>query len=102
MNKTRMFAVIATTLMTVASISAEARSFSRQGSYVTGRGASGTYSSVVTRSPGQVSRSGSITTSKGNTYNRSAVTTYNSATGTVDHSVTGPGGKTRSVVLTPQ
>lgn len=74
----------------------EAGQRNRSGSYVTGGGKSGTYQRSIDRSPGAVSRHGSITTDSGKTFARSASGTYDRNTGAVSRSVTGPGGKTRT------
>ena len=75
---------------------ADAGERQRSGSYVTGKGRTGTYSSVVSgnRRTG-VTNSQSIVTQSGNTYHRSANTNYNRQDGTFNKTVTGANGKTR-------
>lgn len=75
---------------------ADAGERNRSGKYATGGGRSGTYSSNIERSRGSVNRQGSITTQSGETYSRSVSGTYDKDTGTVNRSVTGPGGNTRT------
>jgi len=75
---------------------AEARERTGSGSYATGGGKTGTYQRSLNRSPGAVSRQGSITTQDGRTYSRSSSGAYDQATGAVNRSVTRADGRTRT------
>lgn len=75
---------------------ADARTRSGSGGYVTGGGKTGTYQRSVERSPGAISRQGSITTQDGRTFSRSTTGTYDRATGAVNRSVTRADGRTRT------
>jgi hypothetical protein len=75
---------------------AEARQRSGSGSFATGGGKAGTYQRSIDRSPGAVSRQGSITTQDGHVYSRSSTGTYDRSTGAVNRSMTGAGGRTRT------
>jgi hypothetical protein len=74
------------------------------GSYTTGSGGRGSFAGTTTRNEdGSRSRNGSVTTDDGRTYQRSVATSHDAATRTLERSITGPGGHTRSgaVTLTP-
>lgn len=75
---------------------ADARSFSRGGSYTTGKARTGTFSTQGTRTRGAASREQSVTTGAGKTYNRSASGSYDRDTGNGSRTVTGWGGNTRT------
>ena len=85
----------------VSSGQAIARDVTRSGSYVTGKGRTGSYSSQVSghRRDGLI-RSQTITTNSGRTLNQAATTTYDRQTGTFDRSVTGVNGRTRTLTGT--
>lgn len=73
----------------------------RSGTYSTGTGQSGSFNGSTQRNgDGSVTNSSSWTNQNGRTYNRSATTGYDKETNTVDRSVTGPGGNTRSGEIT--
>ncbi len=90
--------LLAALFVIISSGQAVARDVTRSGSYVTGKGRTGSYSSEVrgNRRDG-LTRSQSITTRSGRTVNRSATTTYDRGSGTFNRSVTGANGTTRSV-----
>ncbi len=97
--KTMVIALAALFATAVIAESADARERNRSGggSYVTGKGKTGTYQRSVTgnRKDG-LTRSQSITTESGKTYNRSTTGTYDKETGAFNKTVTGPKGNTRT------
>jgi len=75
----------------------EARNRQRTGTYTTGAGRTGSYSGSATGNlRNGLTRSQSVTTQNGNTYNRSATETYNAQTGAFNKTVTAPNGTTRT------
>lgn len=90
--------LITALIVIISSGQAVARDVTRSGSYMTGKGRTGNYSSQVrgNRRDG-LTRSQSITTQGGRTFNRSATTTYDRQSGAFDRSVTGANGNTRTL-----
>lgn len=98
MQTTRSFKYLTLTVAAIALLAistiAEARSFSRGGSYTTGRGTTGTVNSTGSAARGQGwNKSQSITTNAGKTYGRTIDGGYNKDTQSVDRTVTGNNGK---------
>lgn len=82
---------------------AQAGERSRNGSFVTGKGASGTYSGSVTGNLNEGrARSQSVTGQNGKAWNRSSTTTYDKETGSYNKTVTGNNGNTRTYTGTAQ
>ena len=83
--------LLAALLVIISSGQAVARDVTRSGSYVTGKGHTGSYSSEVrgNRRDG-LTRSQSSTTRSGRTANRSATTTYDRGSGTFNCNVNAP------------
>jgi hypothetical protein len=92
--------IAAATAASLAVGHADAAQYTRSGSYITGSGKTSTYQRSIERSPGAVSRQGSISTQEGRTYSRSMFGTYDRGTGAVNRSVTGPDGRTRTATGT--
>ena len=93
--------VLGLTLALLASGQVLARDLSRSGSYTTGAGRSGSYSTQVSgnRSEG-LTRSQTLTTDAGKTLTRSGTTTYDRQSGAFSRSVTGVNGNTRQLTGT--
>jgi hypothetical protein len=98
--KTMAFSIIIGLMASTACIqAAEAGERNRGGSFVTGKGKSGSYSgnrSGSYKDGGTVNRSQSVTGPNGNTKTRNTSGTYNKDTGAFNKTVTGANGKTRT------
>ena len=103
--KTMAFSLIALIATAAIAESADAREINRsgEGSYVTGKGKTGTFNRSATgnRKDG-LTRNQSVTTNNGNTYNRSATGSYDKDTGQYNKTVTAPNGNTRTYTGTAQ
>ncbi len=90
-----------TLLVATASHAAERQ---RAGSFSTSRGHSGTYQTQVSGERGAgLNRQQSVTAANGKTYSRSSTSTYDQDSNTLNRSVTGSQGNTRSgsITVTP-